>query len=45
MTQITDKIEERIEARMQKILKEDKIDKQNLDLLLKLYQLKSWVAN
>jgi len=43
MTKITEKIQERIDARLKKIEDTDRIEKNNLDSLLRLYQLKAWV--
>ena len=37
------KIQERIDARKKKIEDTDSIDMRNLDILLKLYQLREWV--
>lgn len=37
------KINERIDIRLKKIIDQDQIDKRNLELLNKLYELRSWM--
>lgn len=40
---VPDIIQRSITKRLKKIEDRDMLDKQNLDILLKLYQLKAWV--